>query len=116
MADRGIPFIWGDLTNPATLDGAHLEHARVLAITIPDPVVAEAIVRRAHDDHPRLHVVVRGGGRDSNARLRDAGASVIVDPAREIGLEVAYHALHWYGVGVLEIRQAQAQRRREFGD
>ena len=116
MADRGIPFIWGDLTNPATLDGAHLEHARVLAITITDPVVAEAIVRRAHDDHPRLHVVVRGGGRDSNARLRDAGASVIVDPAREIGLEVAYHALHWYGVGVLEIRQAQAQRRREFGD
>ena len=114
LRGAGVEFIWGDLANPATLDDSVLAHARILAITIPDMLVTEAIVRRVRDEYPRLFIVVRGEGPGSNARLRAAGANAIVLQTLEIGLELAHHVAHRYGVTNAEIRSASAQRREEY--
>ncbi|PZC50357.1 MAG: monovalent cation:H+ antiporter-2, CPA2 family [Chloroflexi bacterium] len=109
----GVPFIWGDLANAATMDEAGLDHARMLLLTIADSVVSEMIVRQARADHPRLRIVARADNPEAAARLLDAGANAVVQPLLEIGLELTYQALHGYGVPSNEIRQAQARRRRE---
>lgn len=109
----GVPYIWGDLANAATMDAAGLDHARLLMLTIADSVVSEMIVRQARADHPRLRIVARADNPEVAARLLDAGANAVVQPLLEIGLELTYQALHGYGVPANEIRQAQARRRRE---
>ena len=114
MEREGRPYIWGDLANSATLEEAGLEHARVLAITIPDVVVAEAIVLRVRQEHPRLSIVARSTGPESQGRLRNAGANAVIQPNLEAGLEIAHHALRRYGLSSAEIRFAQAQRRQEY--
>lgn len=110
----GVPYIWGDLANPATLDEAGLQHARVLAVTVPDAAVAEAVVHRARQENPRLTIVTRGGGSRSHARLLAAGANTVVQPNLEVGLEIAFQALHRYGVTSAEIRLAQVDRRQDY--
>lgn len=114
LADSGIPYVWGDLANPATLDDSLLEHARVLALCIPDTLVAEAVIRRVRDDFPRLYIVARGEGPGSNARLRRAGANAVVLRNLETGLELAHHVVRRYGLSIEEIRSAAAQRRQEY--
>jgi CPA2 family monovalent cation:H+ antiporter-2 len=114
LAHTDTPYIWGDLANPATLDASILDHARVLAITIPDMLVVEAVIRRVREDYPRLHIVARGEGPRSNTRLRRAGANVVVLQTLEVGLEVAHHVARRYGVTSAEIRSAAAQRREDY--
>ena len=114
LRDAGVEFIWGDLANPATLDDALLGHARILAITIPDMLVTEAVVRRVREEYPHLFIVARGEGPGSNARLRGAGADAVVLQTLEIGLQLAHHVAHRYGVTNAELRSAAARRREEY--
>ena len=46
--------------------------------------------------------------------LMDAGANSVVLQTLEVGLEVAHHVAHRYGVTNAEIRSASAQRRDEY--
>ncbi len=112
LAGGDTPYIWGDLANPSTLEDASLETALVLAIAVPDVVVTESVVRRARQEHPRLHIVARADGAERQARVLAAGADVVVDPMQEVGLELAHATLHRYGVTLTEIRQAMVQRRQ----
>ncbi len=109
----GLPFIWGDLANAATLDDAALDRARLLVVTIPDAVVSEAIVRRVREEQRRLRIVVRAESAGAAARLLDAGANAVIQPQLEAGLEMTHQALRAYGVPLTEIQWWQAGRRRE---
>lgn len=111
--EAGVPYIWGDLANPATMDDAGLDRARMLILAIADSVVSEMVVRNARTEYPRLRIIARADNPEAAARLLDAGANAVVQPLLEIGLELTYQALHGYGVPANEIRQAQARRRRE---
>ena len=112
-AAAGVPYIWGDLANLATLGEAGLDRARILILAIADSVVSELVVRHVRAEHPRLRVIARADSPEAAARLLDAGANAVVQPLLEIGLELTYQALHGYGVPAAEIRQAQARRRRD---
>ncbi len=114
LREAGVHFVWGDLANPATLDESILKHARILAITIPDMLVSEAVIRRVRYDYPRLFIVARGEGPRSNARLREAGANAVVLQMLEVGLELAHRVAHRYGITNAEIRSASAQRREDY--
>ena len=109
----GLPYIWGDLANAATLEEAALERARLLLLTIPDAVVCEAVVRQVREEQRRLRIVARADSAAAAARLLDAGANAVIQPQLEMGLELTHQALHAYGVPLAEIRQSQAGRRRE---
>jgi CPA2 family monovalent cation:H+ antiporter-2 len=111
---RGIPVVYGDAANPAVLEHAHLERAKVLAVLIPDESVAELVTRRARAQHPRLDIVARVGSADQVERLQQAGATEAVQPEFEAGVEVIRHTLRRYGIGGLELVNVVTGRRAGF--
>jgi CPA2 family monovalent cation:H+ antiporter-2 len=111
---EGVPVVYGDAAQPAVLEHAHLEGARVLAALMPDARAAEAATRHARRLNPRLDVVARARGARDVERLRRAGASEVVQPEFEAGVEVIRHALRRYGVSGQELAQVAASRREAF--
>ena len=114
LRGRGVPVIYGDAANPAVLEHAHLERAKVLAVLIPDARTTEAITRRARLDYPRLDIVARAADAAQVERLRRMGATVAVQPEFEAGLEVIRHTLQRYGIAGLELVNLVAGRRATF--
>ena len=99
----GVPCVYGDAANPRVLARAQLARARVLALFLPDDISAERTTRHAREINPRLDVIVRAPRRSAIAPLRRAGASELVEPDVEAGLEVVRHSLHRFGVSSQEI-------------
>jgi monovalent cation:H+ antiporter-2, CPA2 family len=114
LRDRGTPVVYGDAANPAVLEHAHLERARLLAILMPDATAAELATRHARALHPRLDIIARGGSAVDLERLRSAGATEVVQPEFEAGVEVIRHALRRFGVGGLELSGLVAGRRAAY--
>jgi CPA2 family monovalent cation:H+ antiporter-2 len=114
LRERGVPVVYGDAANPAVLEHAHLDRARVLAVLIPNEQTAEAVTRPARLHHPRLHIVARATSARDVESLRQAGATEAVQPEFEAGVEVIRHTLRRYGVGGLELVNLVAGRRTAF--
>jgi CPA2 family monovalent cation:H+ antiporter-2 len=110
----GVPFIYGDAGNPVVLDACGLDRARVLALTLPDPTMSTLALAYARRINPRLDVIVRGLGPEDHGRLMEAGASEVVHPEFEAGLEFVRHTLHRYGVDGTQIQALLARRRRDL--
>src|SRR5262249_32697213 len=114
LRDRNVPVIYGDASNPAVMEHAHLERARLLAILMPDSRATELATRHGRAINPRLDIVSRGGSIEALDRLRAAGATEVVQPEFEAGVEVIRHALRRFGVGGMELSSAVAGRRRAY--
>jgi CPA2 family monovalent cation:H+ antiporter-2 len=109
-----IPVVYGDAANPAVLEHAYLDRARLLAVLVPDARVAEAATRAAKMLNPQLDVVARAVDVQDVERLQRAGAAEVVQPEFEAAIEVIRHALRRYGVGGMELVHATAGRRAAF--
>src|SRR5439155_15092300 len=103
-----------DAANPAVLEHAQLESAKLLAVLIPDSRAAELVTRHARASHPRLDIVARAANAEQVERLREAGATEAVQPEFEAGVEVIHHALHRYGIAGLELANMVAGRRAAY--
>jgi CPA2 family monovalent cation:H+ antiporter-2 len=114
LRTRGAPVIYGDASNPGVLDHAGLDRASLLAALLPDPAATELIVRRARASNPRLDIVARARDAEQILSLLEAGATEVVQPEFEAGVEVIRHALRRYGVDGAELNVAIAGRRRAF--
>lgn len=101
---QGLPCIYGDASNPYVLSLADLERARVLVLTIPDPMVVETAVKNALLINPRLDVVARTRGGALLKLAVTEGFLEIVEPEFEAGLEIMRHALHRFGLSSPEIQ------------
>ena len=110
----GTPVLYGDAANPAVLHHAALGSARLLAALVPDPADTENIVRQARAINPRLDIVARASDAEQVERLRRAGATEVVQPEFEAGIEVIRHALQRYGLAGVELNVAVGGRRRAF--
>lgn len=110
----GTPVVYGDASNPAVLAHAHLESARLLAVLMPDAGAAELATRGARALAPRLDIVARGRNIDDVERLRRAGASAVVQPEFEAGVEVIHHTLQRYGIVGAELAAVTAGHRAGF--
>jgi CPA2 family monovalent cation:H+ antiporter-2 len=114
LREKGVPVIYGDASNPAVLEHAHLERARLLALLMPDASAAEIATRFARGHNRRLDVVARAATPEDLERLRKAGATAVVQPEFEAGVEVIRHALRRYGVGGMELTTLVNGRRALF--
>lgn len=114
LRDRGVPVVYGDAANPAVLEHAHLERARLMAILMPDAGAAELATRHAREINARLDIVARAVGVEHLDRLRSAGAAEVVQPEFEAGVEVIRHALRRFGVGGLELANVVSGRRGAY--
>ena len=111
---RGVPAVYGDAAHPAILAHAHLETARLLVVTIPDPPAVRRIVECARQTSPRLDVIVRTHSDAERAVLTELGAGEAVYGEWETALELTRRALHRFGVSTQETR-AIIQRLRLQG-
>jgi CPA2 family monovalent cation:H+ antiporter-2 len=111
---RGIRAIYGDAANPQVLEHAGLDAAILLAVLVPDRATAEAVTRFARAHGPRLDIVARAEAAEDVAKLREAGATEVVQPEFEAGLEVIRHALGRLGVSGTELQNIAAGRRGSF--
>jgi K+:H+ antiporter len=114
LRDQGVPVVYGDAANPAVLEHAHLERARLMAILMPDASAAELATHHARAINSRLDIVARAVGVEHLDRLRSAGAAEVVQPEFEAGVEVIRHALRRFGVGGLELSNVVNGRRRTY--
>ena len=71
---RHVPVLYGDAANPAVLDRARLESARLMAVLVPDAGATERAVWHAHHTHPDLDIIARAGNLQQIERLRPTGA------------------------------------------
>ncbi len=111
---EGIRAIYGDAANPAVLAHTGLDRARVLAVTVPDASEAERIVRFGRSTNPRLDILARSQSRADIRRLRGAGASDVVQPEFEGGVEFIRHTMRRYGVLGTELQALSAGRRAAY--
>lgn len=110
----GTPCIYGDASQPEVLEQCHLESAQVLAVTIPQLVTARLAVANARKINPDLDIVARGTGPESHAILREAGATAVVHPDFEAGLEFVRRTLHRYGIDSTQISGLLGRRRIDY--
>lgn len=110
---KGIPFIFGDASNPEVLVETRLEKARVLVVGFPDPIATKLIVQNARKINHRLDIVARAYGDEEMAALRAYGAAEVVRPDFEVGLEIIRHTLHRFGMSPQEIQFMVSKLREE---
>ena len=101
---QGVPYLYGDASNPEILSHAALQKAKVMVITLNDPIATELAVKNAHAINPKLDIVARVQFDEYSDILREMGAAEIVRPDFEAGLEMVRHTLHRYGMTGAEIQ------------
>jgi CPA2 family monovalent cation:H+ antiporter-2 len=95
--DDGFATLLGDITQEEILKAAQILEARMLMLTTPDHAAIDLTIRRARALNPSLVLVARSTKLHHVAELRDLGASVIVQPELEGGLEMVRQGLLHYG-------------------
>ena len=112
----GIPVLFGDAANSEILSHAGLERARALANTVPDDAAALAIVATARQTAPDLHVITRASTWEGARHLKDVGATAIVRPELEGGIEMVRRTLLALRFSAYDVqRYTDAVRREEAG-
>ena len=110
---NNIPCIYGDTSNLHILEQAGLDRARVLVVTIPDPLASELAVENARRINRRLDIVARVHRDEDVEVLREKGVTEMVRPELEAGLEIIRHTLHRFGLTSQEIQYVVNALREE---
>jgi CPA2 family monovalent cation:H+ antiporter-2 len=112
--DSGYPTVFGDAGTVAVLEAAGVRRARLVIVTIPDPVGARLVVERVRSINPNVHVVVRSTTVEQLDELGRLGVYEAVHPESEAGLELGRQALYHLGVTVGDIQRFADEVRREL--
>ncbi|HXH24054.1 MAG TPA: TrkA family potassium uptake protein [Vicinamibacterales bacterium] len=116
LQQLGIPVLFGDAANSELLRHAGLERARALVVTVPDDAAALAVVTTARRLAPDLHVITRASTWEGARQLKDAGATSVVRPELEGGIEIVRRTLLGLELPAYDVqRYADAVRRDELG-
>lgn len=111
---NGTHAIYGDAGTYAVLEHANIGRARTLAVTVPDLVVASAATRVAHTMNPNVDIITRAGVQGEVYTLKSDGASEVVQPEFEAGLEFTRYVMRRLGVSARELETAATRRRARF--
>jgi K+:H+ antiporter len=109
----GATTLFGDAANPEILKRVGLDRARVLVVTIGDPLTARLASERALRINPRLSLASRVRGRTQISTLRQLGVARLADPEAEAAFELARHALQRMGVSGPELSGILTGLRRD---
>ena len=86
--------------------------ARTVAVTTPDLLATEAVIRNARALNPAIHVIVRAPGTGDVSGLSSKGADEVVQPEFEAGLEFVRQVLGWQGIDVAVTDDLISERRQ----
>ena len=112
--DSGYPVVYGDAGAEPVLEAAGVRRARLVIVTVPDPVGARLVVERARSINPNVHVVARTTTVEQLGELGRLGVYEAVHPESEAGLELVRQALSHLGVPAGDIQRFADEVRREL--
>jgi CPA2 family monovalent cation:H+ antiporter-2 len=95
LREIGVLALFGDASQSTLLERAHISQARVLAITYPDFMMAQAAMEIARRLNPEIKIIARATAAGEIGSLDAHGAEVIVQPEFEAGLEFVRQSLVW---------------------
>jgi CPA2 family monovalent cation:H+ antiporter-2 len=113
LEQKNIPCLYGDAANSNILAHAHLAQARLVAITLPDEVSSLSAAATVHDVAPQIPLLVRATTQQAVAQLITSGASEVIYPELEGGLELVYQMLLHLGYPEQNIQQFTEAIRRD---
>jgi CPA2 family monovalent cation:H+ antiporter-2 len=113
LQELGVPVVYGDASSSEILDTVGLDRARALVVTLPDDSSALAVVTTARLRAPKLDVIARAATWDGARRLVAAGASHVVRPELEGGVEIVRRTLLELNLPVREVQRYSELVRRE---
>jgi monovalent cation:H+ antiporter-2, CPA2 family len=93
LRELGIPVIFGDAANSEILDHVALERARALVVTVPDDTAAMMIVGAVRRRALSPRIITRASTWEGGRRLKEAGATDVVRPELEGGVEIVRRTL-----------------------
>ena len=93
LQGQGIKAMFGDAANSEILTHVCLDCARALVVTVPNETTAELIVGAAHIISPDLPIIVRAETEDRLDDLNRLGATHVINPELEGGLEILRYTL-----------------------
>jgi CPA2 family monovalent cation:H+ antiporter-2 len=113
-SEAGYPTVFGEAGAEPVLEAAGVRRARLVIVTVPDPVGVRLAVERVRAINPNVHVVVRSTTVEQMEELGRLGVYEAVHPESEAGLELGRQALNHLGVGAVEIQRFADEVRREL--
>jgi CPA2 family monovalent cation:H+ antiporter-2 len=113
LRELGVPVLYGDAGNSAILEHAGLPHARALVVTVPDDPTALAVVAATRAEAPDLRIVARASTWEGGRRLKSAGATSVVRPELEGGVEIVRRTLVDLNLPPREVQRYADVVRRE---
>ncbi len=108
----GIPAIHGDAANEFVLERASLADARILLITMPDPLATRQVVDHARRLAPDVEIVARVQSERERAYLARRGRVDGVFGELELAIEMARHTLVRFGMSQIEALAVALDLRR----
>ena len=110
----GYAIRFGNVTRPQTLEHLALEKAKVLVLTMDDPVLCIKITRSVRTTYPDLPIIARARDADHATQLYKAGASEAVPETLESSLQLAETALIELGVAMGPVIASIHQQREDL--
>ncbi|MGE4266603.1 MAG: cation:proton antiporter [Deferribacterales bacterium] len=95
---NGTPIFFGDASQTAVLEHAFLKTARVMVITLPDPVGVRKIVETARRENPTIYIIARTRYLTEYYALKSLGANEIVVEEYETSIETFSRVLKKYRI------------------
>ena len=108
---QGISAVYGDAGAEPVLEHAGIRTARVLVVASVDLVATPAAIRYARKVNPSIAILARAQSSARVELLRDAGATEVVQPEFEAGLECIRFVMRRYGVSAQETNTLVTRRR-----
>jgi CPA2 family monovalent cation:H+ antiporter-2 len=110
---EGEPILFGDSTREEVLRRAGVDTARILVVTVADPIAARHAVHLARRLNPHIRTIVRTRYMSELEDLYRLGADEVIPEEFETSLEISARVLAAYGVSRLRIRRRKDVLRRE---
>ncbi|GCE23374.1 NAD-binding protein [Dictyobacter kobayashii] len=102
---KHIPTLYGDVANSNILAHAQVDKARAVVVTIPDETAAEIAVTHIRRLSPGVPIIVRATTQQGLHRLVARGATFVIQPELEGGLEIVQQTLSVLDFPKAEIRE-----------
>lgn len=80
LAKKGIPHIYGSITDTEVIEAAHIEHASVVVSTVPSATGNKALIEYMKEQNIDTRIIVTAFNIDEALGLYSTGASYVLYP------------------------------------
>lgn len=95
---RGYPVYYGDMANPGVLKSVGAADARIVVVTLNDPLATRSLVAAIRDQYPGVSIFARGHNLETCQALSRLGAAGVVSENVEASLELSRMAMDGIGM------------------